>query len=114
MDMKLQGETGSPFPTWDLFVEPLPTGGDIVLMISGVEQDAQEASVAATLILNGIPQLEGVGVDHLGFLAGSVLFGEFDSQIRTALANAGHSDYVPDYNVVNGGLTVTVQKGSTS
>ena len=113
MDAQLASESGTP-PTWDFYVEPIPAGGDIVPIIAGSQETAQEAAVAATLLLNGIPQLPGVGVDHLGFLAGTVLFGELDAQIRTAIANTGNSQYVPSYDIVNNGLTITVQLGATS
>lgn len=109
MDAKIQGETGTP-PTMDFFVQPLPGGGDIVPMISGAEEAQQEAYIATSIILNSIPQLVGVGVDHLGFLGGTLAFGALDAQIRQFLINCGRGDFYPDYNIVNHGLVVIPTK----
>jgi hypothetical protein len=112
VDAQLASEAGTP-PTWDLYFSPTSpaASGGVVPIISGTQEALQQASVAATIVLNGIPQLPGVGVDHLGFLAGSVLFGQLDAQVRQAISNSGHPEYVPSYDIVNNVLTVTVYNG---
>ncbi len=107
MDFQLASETGTP-PTWDCAVVPLPGGGDYVPMISGAAEDAQEAEVACGLILGGVPQLDGVGVDHLGFLGGSVNIGQLESQIRAMLAAVGRTDYSPLFDIAPNGQLVVI------
>jgi hypothetical protein len=109
MDAKLQGEGGVP-PTWDFFVQAGTGGADIVPMISGDVEALQEVNVACTLVLGGVPQVPAIGVDHLGFLGGTVPFATLDAQIRKMLANVGRTDYYPDYNIVGGGLAITPRK----
>ncbi len=109
MDFLLASETGTP-PTWDFAVVPLAGGGDYVPMISGVEEAAQEADVACGLLLDGVPQLPGVGVDHLGFLGGTVNIGQLESQIRALLTAVGRADYAPLFDIQNGGIVVIPTK----
>lgn len=113
MDAQLQGETGTP-PTWDFALTLGANGADTVPILSGVQEAQQQAFVAAALILNGVPQLAGVGVDHLGFLGGTVSFGALDAQIRRIFANVGRTDFYPDYSIVNHGLTVSPTKVHSS
>jgi hypothetical protein len=105
------GDPGSCFYFDDMALNYVPAGVKIVPMITGSVEDQQEASIAAVLQKGAVPQLPAAGVDHLGFLSGKVLFGDLDSQVRKSLSDAGHSDYLPSYDIVNGSLTVTVKKG---
>ena len=50
------------------------------------------------------------GNDWVGFFTKGLPFGELDSQIRATLRQGGHSDYTPDYDIVNGALTVNAVK----
>ena len=108
MDAQLQGESGTP-PTWDKYVVP-GVGQNIVPMIQGAQEQLQEAEVAASLVLGGVPQNPSSGVDHLGFIGGTVTFGALDAQIRRALANVGRSDYYVDYDIQNHGLVLIPKK----
>jgi hypothetical protein len=112
MDAKLDGEGGTP-PTWDLHVNP-GVGLNIVPMIQGAAEQYQEALVAASLVLGGVPQNPTSGVDHLGFIGGTVTFGALDAQIRRALVNVGRTDYYADYDIVNHGLVVIPKKVASS
>lgn len=110
MDAQLDTEVGNP-PTWDFFLILGEDGADYVPLITGLQEEAQNAAVAAVLFLGSIPQLPDTGVDHLGFLTSTTTFGQLDSQIRIALRNAGRSDYLPDYDIVNNQLVVKALKG---
>ena len=105
MDARLQGETtgSSGFPVWDLFVD---TDQMITPMLADQQEADQQASVAAAILLGGIPQAPQIGVDWLGFMAGTVTFLAVDAQIRGVLTLSGHSDYYPTYTLINGLLGV--------
>ena len=104
MDMQMQGESGTP-PTWDVYVTP-GVGANVVPMISGALEAAQEASIACALILGTVPQNPTAGCDHLGLLGGTVAFGTLDAQLKAFLAACGRSDWYPDYDIIHGGLVV--------
>ena len=112
MDAQLIGVAPSlpSLPSVDLYVPVATTGKHIVPIITGQAEEMQQAQVLAQLVLNMIPQLPGVGSDWIGFIGGTLAFPVLDAQIRNTLANGGHSDYYPDYNVVNDALTVNAVK----
>jgi hypothetical protein len=109
MDFQMNGETvdSSGFPVLDFYVD---TVNMIVPMLTGALEDQQGAEIAATLILGSIPQLSGIGVDWPGLLGGTVGYQTVDSQVRDMMSKAGHSDYYPVYDLVNGSLSVTAKK----
>ena len=100
----MAGETGTP-PTWDVFVVP-GVGANIVPMISNQLEWTQEASIACALIVGSIPENPAAGVDHLGFLGGTVAFGALDAQLKQFLKACGRTDFYPDYDIKAHGLVV--------
>jgi hypothetical protein len=96
------------YPLWDFVVQ-----GGVVPIISGVRQDEQQAAVAAFTVLNGIPQLTGIGVDWLGALTGNTSFGTVDSQITQGILACG-VNYGPSYSLVNGNLKTTIQRAQVA
>ena len=96
--------TGTSFPNWDLAV----TSG-IVPFIEGDPADVQAASISAFIQLGSIPQLPDIGVPWVEFLTKQVTFGNLDAAIRQSAANANVSKFVPQYDILNGNLTVTMQ-----
>ena len=112
MDAQLIGVAPSlpSLPSVDLYVPVATTGKHIVPIITGQAEEEQQAQVLSQLVLNMIPQLPGVGSDWIGFIGGTLPFIVLDAQVRNTLANGGHSDYYPDYNVVNDALTVNAVK----
>lgn len=96
--------TETSFPKWDLTV----TSG-IVAFISGDPGDVQAASMAAFIQLGSIPQLPTVGVPWAEFLTKQATFGDLDAAIRQSVANAGVSNFSPQYDILNGNLTVTMK-----
>jgi hypothetical protein len=112
VDAQMNGEQmQAGLPVWDFFVD---TTLMIVPMLTGALEAQQQAEVAAVLILGSIPQLPDVGVDWPGFLGGTVTFPSVDSAIRSMMTKAGHSDYAPDYTLVNGLLGVTAKKNASA
>lgn len=108
MDAQVQG-TGQPSsaPIIDLYVPPAATGSHIVPILSGSAETAQQAQVLCETFLNSIPQVPGAGNDWVGFLSENVPFGQLDAQIRATLADGGHSDFYPNYDIQNDALIVT-------
>ena len=92
-------------PQWDFQVDQYGN----VPMIYGDRQNQQQAAVSAFIVLNGIPQLPGLGVDWLGALTGNTTFGQIDSQINQSISNCG-LNYVQKYSILNGKLQVTINK----
>jgi len=93
------------FPKWDFNV----TNGVVPIIYNTREQE-QQAAISAFAILNGVPQLTGIGVDWLGAMTGNTTFGTIDSQITNAISNNG-LNYRQQYTIVNGQLKVTIVKG---
>lgn len=107
MDFTMSSSTvGSPssFPTWDFAV----TSG-VVPFISGNPGNVQAAEMAAFIQLGSIPQLPNVGVPWAEFLTKGVTFGDLDAAIRQSAFNAGVSNFVPNYDILNSRLVVTMQ-----
>ena len=96
--------TSTTFPVWDLAV----TSG-VVDFIDGNPGDVQAASIAAFLQLGSIPQLPDLGVPWVEFLTRQVSFGNLDAAIRQSAANANVSQFVPQYDILDGNLTVTMK-----
>ena len=116
MDAKLIGLIGSPtiMPTVDLYVPAATTGQHIVPIITGSEEEKQQAQVAVGQVKGMIPQLPDAGADWLGFIAGDVAFGDLDAQIRKSLSDGGHTGYNPDYDIVDDALTANAVKQEAS
>jgi hypothetical protein len=123
MDAQLVGTgLGTPatsnFPVMDLYVPTAVTGQHIVPIITGDQENAQQAQVLCIQVINSIPQLPGIGVDWMGFLAGTKGIGQLDASIRANLAAGGHSDYSPNYDIQPSGngdrLTVTAVQQEVS
>lgn len=114
MDAQLNGigAVGLNAPQVDLNVPVAATGSHIVPILTGQPESDQQAQVIAAMFKDSIPQLPGVGPDWLGFLTGggTVSFPELDGQVRAHLGLGGHSDYFPDYNIVNDALTVSAKQ----
>lgn len=108
MDMKMRAEqiTASENPVWDVKVI-----NGIVPILSGKEERLQTATLAGFIELGTILQLPAVGVNWLGFLTGSVTFGELDTGIRQSIQDAGVGEFSPDYDLVNDTLVMTINAG---
>ncbi len=118
MDAQLLG-VGGTAPVVDFYVPAATTGSHAIPIITGAVEDAQQAQVLVALILNGIPQLPGKGNDWLGFMDSNLPFGQalgqLDAQIRKSLADGGHSDFFPDYDIVNDTIVANaVKQGALS
>ena len=106
MDAALVGLGGSS-PSVDLYVPAAATGQHIVPIITGKAENDQQAQVLCQLVLGAIPQVPAAGNDWPTFLTGpSPQLGQIDADIRATLKQGGHSDYAPDYDVINDQLTV--------
>jgi hypothetical protein len=123
MDAQLVGTgLGTPstagFPVMDLYVPHAVTGKHIIPIITGSEEDAQQAQVLCTQVIGTIPQLPTSGVDWSSFLFGrNPQLGALDASIRKNLSAGGHSNFTPDYNAQPGPngdqLTVTAKQQET-
>ena len=112
MDAQMASETNTlGVFSWDFFID---TAQGIVPMITGANEDSQEASIAVFLTKDSTPQLAGSGqyVDWLGFFTEKISFGELDANIRQSLNNAGQSKFTPSYSMNNGQLQVAVVEGT--
>jgi hypothetical protein len=110
MDKKLTSYTDS---NNQFFVDYQVDSNGCVPIITGEEEQLQNAQMAAYIQKDAIPQLvgNGHGVDWPGFLSGKTGFGEIDAQIRDNLTYAGLSDlYAPFYAIENEKLKTTVRK----
>lgn len=108
--MAQEANNADGIPVWDLAPS---VDGTEVPMVTGTREDDQNASVAAFLVKNGIPQLAGIGVIWPDFLTRGASFGQLDSSIRDALLKVALPQYNPgpnDYNIVNDQLTVTMTR----
>jgi hypothetical protein len=111
MDARMSSEVldANGLPVWDFFVD---TDTMEVPIITDVDEANQQSALATYIVKGSIPQLdESTGVDWLGFIGGTLVFGDLDAQIREALRKAGHSDYFPEYDIVNSLLTARATKG---
>lgn len=84
----------------------------IVEIVTGEKEDIQTATLAGFLIKGTIPQLPEAGVPWLEFLTSSLTFGELDYFIRESLQQAGKDIYMPDYDIQNDQLTMTIGKAT--
>lgn len=104
MDMKMNAEdittTGI---SWDCLLKD-----GIVEIITGDEEDLQTATLAGFLIKGTVPQLPDAGVPWLEFLTGNMDFGELDYYIRDSLRLTGKDLFMPDYDIQNDQLTMSV------
>ena len=107
MDARMQSTStaAGQYPTWDYFVS-----GGIVPIISGTDEDAQAATMAAFLQVGTIPQLPEEGVDWVGYTMGEASFNEIDNKIKANLSSIGLTDYCPTYDLVNDTLVTNVGK----
>ena len=106
MDIKMKAEDDSgDFPTWDLKTE-----NNIVPILSGDEEDLQIATLACFLEKGSIKQLKEMGVAWATYLTGDKTFGELDAEIRESLRKADKADFVPNYQIDNDKLTLTVSR----
>lgn len=99
--------------TWDFEVV-----NNIVPMLTDSGQpnsveDLQEATLAAFINYNSIPQLPNIGTPWTGYFTGTVNFADLDSAIRQNIKNVGLTNYVPLYNYVNGQLQVTIARAQS-
>lgn len=93
----------------DLYVD----SNGSVTSITGDEENLQNAQFSAFILKNSIPQLadNNHGVDWLGFLSGSVKFGEIDAQIRDSIKFVDLAEsYFPSYSIENEKLKLEVIK----
>lgn len=104
MDIKLLSSEGIP-PTLDIEVN-----NGIVRWIKDEEEKLQQAQLATFLQLGSTPQLPNKGVNWLGFFTENISFGEIDSQIRENIKNSKGDNYIPEYEIINNKLSVTVKK----
>lgn len=110
MDKKLISYTDN---NNQFFVDCLVDGLGCVPIITGEEEELQNAQLATYVQKDSIPQLagNGHGVDWSGFLSSSTAFGEIDAQIRANLEYSGLSEsYAPFYSIENEKLKITVRK----
>lgn len=108
MDLKVQAQDITlQGTTWDVEVKD-----GIVPIISGNEEDLQEATLACFLELGSIPQLPERGVPWTDFLTNNITFGELDSYIRESITDSGKTEFYPEYQIVDDALTLTVGKGA--
>jgi hypothetical protein len=111
MDAKLnsyQDET-----TKNNYVDFYVDDNGCVPMITGDEEEEQNAQFVTFIKKNNIPQLSGNehGVDWLGFVTGETKFGEIDAQIRDNINFVDLTDkYYPSYSIVNEKLKLEVIK----
>ena len=89
-------------PFWDFQV-----ASNIVPILSGTLEQAQQASVLAYTQLNAIPQLLNVGVNWVGLLMGNDTFANIDSQISTAMHLAS-LPYKALYSQVNHKIVLNI------
>lgn len=103
--MKAETITATAEPVWDIKVE-----NNLVPIISGDEENMQNATLAGFLETGTIPQLPSVGVPWQEFLTNGLTFGELDSYIRQSIEAAGQENYYPQYEIddENQRLTMTV------
>lgn len=108
MDLKIQAQNITvQGTTWDVKVD-----NGIVPILSGDEEDIQNATLACFLELGSIPQLPERGIPWTEFLTGTITFGELDSYIRESLVDSNKSDYYPNYEIQDDMLTLTVGQGA--
>ncbi len=107
MDIKMNAQkiTASAHPVWDVKVEKT-----IVPMVTGDEEDLQNATLAGFLEKGTIPLLPDAGVSWSDYLTGSLTFGELDAQIRDSISEAGKDNFYPDYEIENDQLIMTIGK----
>lgn len=111
MDLQMDSSTeptATAFPVWDFTVS-----SGIVSFLTGDLADVQAAGMAAFIQLGSIPQLPNLGVPLAEYLTKSVTFGDLDAAIRQSAQNANVPSYVPNYEVVNGRLIVTMRSVKT-
>lgn len=106
MDMKMNTEEINTSGTsWDC---KLIDG--IVPITTGDDENIQTATLAGFLIKGSIPQLPEAGVPWLEFLTGGMTFGELDYYVRESLRKADKETYLPEFDIQNDQLTMSVGK----
>ncbi len=106
MDLKMKAEdiTASTV-SWDCKV----TQG-IVPIISGDEENLQNAIQAAFLVKGTVPQLPDAGVPWTDYLTQKIDFGSLDYYVRDSLQKAEKGIFYPLYDIQDGKLTMNIEK----
>lgn len=107
MDLRMKGEeiSETKYPEWDVKVE-----NGIVPIISGDEEDLQQATLASFIDYGTIPLLPELGVEWTEFFTGNSTFGELDMNIRESLNKAGKTTFYPKYSIDNEKMTMNIGK----
>lgn len=105
MDMRMNAErfSASVHPIWDVKVE-----GGIVPILSGRDEQQQQAVLAGFLEKGTIPLLPEAGTPWTDFLTRKISFGELDSAVRESLRLAGADRYEPQYEIDGDRLTMSI------
>lgn len=101
--MKGEEITNAKFPEWDVKVID-----GIVPIITGDEENLQQATLAAFLDKGTIPLLPDLGVPWTDFFTNKVSFGELDMDIRESLNKSNKTTYYPKYYIENDKLTMNI------
>lgn len=106
MDLKMQAENiTTAGVSWDCDVQ-----NGIVPIITDDQEDLQDATLAGFLIIGTVPQLPEAGVPWTDFLTGKITFGVLDFYVRDSLANVELQNYMPQYDIVDDQLTMSIGK----
>ena len=106
MDLKMQAEDiTTAGVSWDCDVE-----NGIVPIITDDQENLQAATLAGFLIAGTVPQLPEAGVPWTDFLTKKITFGVLDFYVRDSLTNVERQDYMPQYDIENDQLTMSINK----
>lgn len=106
MDLKMKAEDiTTAGVSWDCDVK-----NGIVPIITDDQEDLQDATLAGFLIIGTVPQLPEAGVPWTDFLTGKITFGVLDFYVRDSLANVELQNYMPQYDIVDDQLTMSIGK----
>lgn len=106
MDLKMNAEDiTSAGVSWDCEVQ----NGNVPI-ITDEREEVQNATLAGFLIVGTVPQLPEAGVPWTDFLTGKITFGVLDFYVRDSLANVELQNYMPQYDIVDDQLTMSIGK----
>jgi hypothetical protein len=106
MDAQMQStsKSANSYQTWDYYVD---SSGNVPIL-TGSQEEAQAANMAAFLQRGTIPQLPEEGVQWVEYFMGEVTFGDIDNQIKNNLMKIDLVDYFPTYEIVNDALVTNI------
>ncbi len=102
--MQSTTKSANQYQTWDYYVD---SNGKVPIL-TGDNENAQAANMAAFLQRGTIPQLPDEGVQWVEYFMGEVTFGDIDNQIKNNLMKLDLVDYFPQYEIVNDQLLTKI------